>query len=267
MTAAALRSIDDDLLHRGHVSVRMDGPVVTVTLNRPDVRNAQLPETWEALAHIGTQLGDEVRVVLVCGEGSSFSAGLDRSAFSPEPGSLLAGLVGAPPTVADEMIAGFQGGFSWLGDPRFVSIAAVSGHAVGAGFQLALACDLIVVADDAQFRMAEVSLGLVPDLGGTGRLSRLVGYQRALEICATGRHVRADEAVRIGLALVSVPIDELDAAVADLAAALVESPPAAVRAITALVAGAQHNTAEEQLAAERAAQIPLLADLLRSARR
>ncbi|MGS0684026.1 enoyl-CoA hydratase/isomerase family protein [Nakamurella sp. GG22] len=245
----------------------MDGPVVTVTLNRPDVRNAQLPETWEALAHIGSQLGDEVRVVLVCGEGSSFSAGLDRSAFSQEPGSLLAGLVGAPPTVADEKIAGFQRSFSWLGDPGFVSIAAVSGHAVGAGFQLALACDLIVVADDAQFRMAEVSLGLVPDLGGTGRLSRLVGYQRALEICATGRHVRADEAVRIGLALVSVPSDELDAAVADLAAALVESPPSAVRAITALIAGAQHNTAEEQLAAERAAQLPLLADLLRSAHR
>ena len=86
-----------------------------------------------------------------------------------------------------------------------------------------------------QFRMAEVSLGLVPDLGGTARLVRLVGYQRALEICATGRHVRADEAVRIGLALVSVPLAELDAAVADLAAAIVESPAPAVRAITALM--------------------------------
>ena len=72
--------------------------------------------------------------------------------------------------------------------------------------------------------MAEVSYGLVPDLGGTARLLQLVGYQRALEICATGRHVSAAEAVRIGLALVSVPLAELDAAVADLAAALVESP-------------------------------------------
>ena len=208
-------------------------------------------------------------MVLVCGEGSSFSAGLDRSAFSPRPGSLLAhDLAGAPPTVADETIAGFQRGFSWLADPRFVSIAAVAGHAVGAGFQLALACDLIVVADDAQFRMAEVSLGLVPDLGGTGRLSRLVGYQRALEICATGRHVSADEAVRIGLALVSVPLAELDAAVADLAAALVESPAAGgPRDQGADRPRAQHNTADEQLAAERAAQIPLLADLLRSAHR
>ncbi len=259
MTVGAAAGIDEELLGRGHVAVRFDGPVVTVSLNRPEVRNAQLPETWEALAHIGSRLDNRTRVVLVCGEGSSFSAGLDRSAFSREPGSLLARLAGAPTTVADEMIAGYQRGFSWLADPRFVSIAAVAGHAVGAGFQLALACDLIVAADDAQFRMAEVSLGLVPDLGGTARLARLVGYQRALEICATGRHVTAGEAVRIGLALVSVPLAELDDAVADLAAALVESPAPAVRSIKALLTSAQQVSAEDQLAAERAAQIPLLA--------
>jgi enoyl-CoA hydratase/carnithine racemase len=203
-------------------------------------------------------------VVIVCGEGPSFSAGLDRAALSPEAGSLLAELATAPDTVAGEAIAGYQRGFSWLSDPRFVSIAAVAGHAVGAGFQLALACDLIVAADDAQFRMAEVSYGLVPDLGGTARLLRLVGYQRALEICATGRHVRADEAVRIGLALVSVPVGELDSAVADLAAAIVESPAPAVRAIKALMSAAHDNTADEQLAAERAAQIPLLVGLARA---
>ena len=265
MTGGPVAGIDDELLARGHVAVSFDGPVVTVSLNRPEVRNAQLPETWEALAHLGSRLGDEVRVVLVCGEGQSFSAGLDRSAFSREPGSLLARLAGAPPTVADETIAGFQRGFSWLADPRFVSIAAVAGHAVGAGFQLALACDLIVAADDAQFRMAEVSLGLVPDLGGTARLVRLVGYQRALEICATGRHVYADEAVRIGLALVTVPLAELDAAVGDLAAALVESPAAPVRSLKALLASAAYLPPAEQLAAERGAQIPLLAALARTA--
>ncbi len=265
MTGGAAPGIDDGLLERGHVAVRFDGPVVTVSLNRPEVRNAQLPETWEALAHIGSRLGNDVRVVLVCGEGQSFSAGLDRSALSREAGSLLGRLAGAPPTVADETIATFQQGFTWLSDPRFISIAAVTGHAVGAGFQLALACDLIVAADDAQFRMAEVSLGLVPDLGGTARLTRLVGYQRALEICATGRHVHAEEAVRIGLALVSVPPDELDDAVADLAAALVESPAMAVRSVKALLSTAHHASAEEQLAAERAAQIPLPAALARSA--
>lgn len=256
--------VDHDLLAKGRVALELDGPVAMVSLNRPEVRNAQLPETWEALAHIGSRLPDDIRVVIVCGEGPSFSAGLDRSAFGGGPDSLLAVLGTAPVTVADEQIAGFQRGFSWLSDPRFVSIAAVSGHAVGAGFQLALACDLIVAADDAQFRMAEVSLGLVPDLGGTARLVRLVGQQRALEICATGRHVRADEAVRIGLALVSVPLADLDDAVADLAAAIVESPAPAVRAITALVTSAHDNTPEEQLAAERAAQITLLAGLARN---
>ena len=263
MAASATPGFDSELLARGHVLVRVDGPVATISLDRPKVRNAQLRETWEALAHIGSAMPNDVRVVLVCGEGKSFSAGLDRSAFSPGPDSLLGGIAGAPEAVANETIAGFQRGFSWLADPRFVSIAAVAGHAVGAGFQLALACDLIVVADDAEFRMAEVSYGLVPDLGGTARLLELVGYQRALEICATGRHIPAQEAVRIGLALVSVPLAELDAAVADLAAALVESPAPAVRAIKALLLAAQHNNAEAQLAAERAAQIPLLVELAR----
>ena len=266
MTTLAHQStaIDHDLLRRGHVALRHDGAVLTVTLNRPQVRNAQLPATWEALAHIGSQVPDEVRVVIVCGEGSSFSAGLDRSAFDPSPGSLLTRLATATTPVADEAIAGFQLAFSWLSDPRFVSIAAVAGHAIGAGFQLALACDLIVVARDAQFRMAEVGLGLVPDLGGTARLLRSVGYQRALEICATARHVGAEEAVRIGLALASVPVAELDAAVADLAAALIENPPESVRAITSLMAAALVNSPTEQLAAERTAQISLLRAMMRA---
>ncbi len=256
---------DPELLRRGHVVLRIDGPVATVSLDRPAARNPQLPETWAALAHLGDTLGADIRVVIVCGEGASFSAGLDRSAFAPTADSLLGSIARAPRTVADETIAGFQRGFTWLSDPRFVSIAAVAGHAVGAGFQLALACDLIVVAEDAEFRMAEVSYGLVPDLTGTGRLMRLVGYQRALEICATGRHVHAEEAVRIGLALCSVPLAELDAAVADLAAALVESDAEAVRAMKGLFAGAWDRTVSEQHAAERAAQVPLLARLAAAA--
>jgi len=258
-------TIDHAMLDRGHVALRVEGPVATVTLNRPQVHNAQLPETWEALAHLGSRLPSTVRVVIVSGEGASFSAGLDRSAFDRSPTALLGRLALAPTAAADEVIAGFQRAFSWLADPRFVSIAAVSGHAIGAGFQLALACDLIVVARDAQFRMAEVSLGLVPDLGGTARLVRSVGYQRALEICATGRHVGADEAVRIGLALACVPVDELDAAVADLTAALIESPPEAVRAITALMNQAQTNSPADQLAAERSAQIGLIRAMAKTA--
>ena len=91
-----------------------------------------------------------------------------------------------------------------------IIVAAVRGAAVGAGFQLALACDLRVLADDARFSMREPLLGLVPDLTGTKPLVDLVGYSRALEICATTRWVTADEARDIGLATAVVPSDELD---------------------------------------------------------
>ncbi len=262
----ARAAFDDDLLTRGRLSVVVDGGVLTITLNAPQVRNAQLPETWKALAHIGSRIADGsltagddgVRVVLVRGAGPSFSAGLDRSALAGSPDSLLMTLARQPPAVSDETIAAFQAGLAWLSDPSFVSIAAVQGHAIGAGFQLALACDLIVAADDAQFAMAEVTLGLVPDLGGTGRLVRSVGTARALEMCATGRRVSASEAMRIGLALTVVPVHELDATVADLSAALMASDPEAVRGVTRLITGCGGRTSDQQLAAERFEQLARL---------
>ncbi len=246
---------DPELLGRGRLRVETDGALTTITLDRPEIRNAQLPETWEALAHIGSRLPADTRVVVVTATGGSFSAGLDRSAFGGGVDSALGRIAAAPDTVADDLIAGYQRGFSWLADPSFISIAAVRGHAVGAGFQLALACDLILAADDAQFSMAEVTLGLVPDLGGTGRLIAAVGRARALEICATGRRVGAGEAVRTGLALVSVPSEQLEGTVSDLVAALTAAPADPVRAVTRLITGAADRTTDEQLAAERAEQI------------
>ena len=252
---------DAELLSAGRLAVELSGGVLTVTLDRPDIRNAQLPETWEALAHIGSRVPESVRVVIVRGAGESFSAGLDRSMFTGGADSVLLQLASAPDTVAHGRIAGFQRGFSWLADPAFVSLAAVQGYAVGAGFQLALACDLVLAADDAQFCMAEVGLGLVPDLGGTGELVRAVGYQRALEICATGRRVGAGEAVRIGLALAQVPADELDQAVADLTDALLTPPVEAVRAVTRLLGSARSAEAGDQLVAEQHEQLRRVREL------
>jgi len=136
-----------------------------------------------------------------------------------------------------------------------VSIAAVQGHAVGAGFQLALACDLRVAATDAQFTMAEPSLGLVPDLGGTQVLVDLVGYARALEICATGRRVGAGEASDLGLVNLVVGGPQLRGAVDDLAAAICGSPAEAVAATKALLLGASRRSYADQLLAERTAQL------------
>ena len=242
-------------------------PVLTITLNRPDIRNAQLPVTWEALAHIGSRLPVATRVVVVKGAGQSFSAGLDRSVFGLGGDSVLTQIASAPDSVAHNMIAAFQSGFSWLRDPSFVSIAAVSGHAIGAGFQLGfLGCDLVVAADDAMFCMAEVGLGLVPDLGGTGPLVRAVGYQRALEICATGRRVGATEAVRqIGLALAAVPRDELRAgAVADLVDALISQPtecPEGGDQADRFGHGGLHAGGRQCLEAEQAEQLNRLCEL------
>ena len=242
----------------GGVELERDGPVATVTLRRPDVLNAQTPATWEALREIGRGLTGDVRVVVVRGEGRAFSSGLELS----DGGSgFLDALTRTGPDEAAGRIAAYQEGFTWLHRPGIVSVAAVQGHAIGAGFQLALACDLRVLAEDAQLRMAEVALGLVPDLGATKRLVELVGYARALEICLTGRRIGAAEALRLGLATVVVPGADLDAAVDDLVAALLEAPRDAVIEIKALLAGAAARSEADQLRAEREAQVRRLRDL------
>lgn len=254
---------DTDLLQRGGLALDVDGARATITLSRPDSLNAQTPDTWAALAAIGESLGDDVRVVVVRGEGRAFSAGLDRSLFTPAPGRPgIAALGTVPPEEADLTIAGYQAGFSWLRDPSRVTVAAVQGHAIGGGFQLALACDLRIVADDVQFRMAEPALGIVPDLGGTHPLVRSVGYARAVEICLTGRRVGAEESVRIGLALRAVPPADLDAATDELATALVGAPPGAAAETLRLLAGVTDGLdPAAALAAERAAQVRRLRSL------
>lgn len=241
------------------VGLRLDveGLIATITLDRPEVRNAQTPAMWTALAEIGRTLPDDVRVVVVTGEGETFSAGLDRAMLDPTnagDGSVL-GLLALSDEDASARIDEFQRGFTWLRDPRFVSIAKVRGYAIGAGFQLALACDLRMVADDAKFSMKESALGLVPDLTGTKPLVEHVGYARALEICATARVVPAEEAVRIGLATASVPSAGLDAAVADLAAALVAPMAGVVPETKRLLQGAADRDLDEQRRLEREAQV------------
>lgn len=239
------------------MAVQQSGPVLTVTLNRPEARNAQTPGTWAALAAIGQNVPSDVRVVVLRGAGESFSAGLDRAMLSPH------GIDGEPSLVelaamgeqeVDAQITEYQRAFTWWSRPDIISVAAVQGHAVGAGFQLALACDLRLLADDAQLAMRETSLGLVPDLTGTGPLVRAVGYARALEICVTGRWVGAREAVDIGLAQLVVPRPELDAAIDDLVAALTTPDAGAVRETKQLLQGAGDRAPHEQHALERQAQ-------------
>ncbi|MBI3688768.1 MAG: enoyl-CoA hydratase/isomerase family protein [Actinobacteria bacterium] len=238
--------------------------VATITLDRPERLNAQTPRMWLLLAEIGRALVGTVRVVVVRGSGRAFSAGLDRAYLTGAvgPGAVGPGeLARMPAERAEAVIESYQRGFGWLRRTDLVSIAAVQGHAIGAGFQLALACDLRILADDARLQMAEGSLGLVPDLGGTKPLVDTVGYARALEICLSGRRVEAAEAERIGLANLVVPAAELAAATSDLVATVLAAPRGAVAEIKALLAGAGGRSRSEQEAAERAAQRRRLADL------
>ncbi len=238
--------------------------IATITLNRPERRNSQTPHTWLWLARVVNALPGSIRVLFITGQGPSFSAGLDKSEFTAAgsdeaPG--LAGIAHATAAQADEAIASYQEAFNLGSRPGLVSIALVQGYAVGAGFQLALSCDIRIVTEDAQFSMAEVTLGLVPDLGGTKRLVELVGYSRAASICLTGRRVSAAEADQIGLVTAVVHADQLAAAGDQFAAQIMAMPRSAVAETKALLLAAADNSHADQQLAERTAQYRQLREL------
>jgi enoyl-CoA hydratase/carnithine racemase len=241
-----------------------DLAVATVTLNRPEKRNPQTPQTWLWLVKAVNALPGSVRVLILRGAGSSFSAGLDRAVFTASgtaeaPG--LAGIAHSAPGEASKAIAMFQEAFDLGSRPGLVSIALVQGHAIGAGFQLALSCDIRIAADDASFSMAEVTLGLVPDLGGTKRLVELVGYSRAASICLTGRPVTVAEADAIGLVSSVVPAEDLHAAGQRYADQILALPRTAVIETKALLLEASERSQAEQQRAEREAQYRQLREL------
>lgn len=249
----------------GRVLLDVAGPVATVILADPAHRNAQTPMFWHALAEAGRSLPGTVRVVVLRAEGPSFSAGLDRRLLDPDgvPGEFnpfrLASADGAE---CDVVLSTYQEAFTWWRRADIITVAAVHGHAVGGGFQLALACDLRVAAEDARFTMRETSLGLVPDLTGTKSLTDLVGYGRAMEICLTGRWIDAPEALGMGLVNAVVARDDLDDAVAALVESLLAAPRNAVVETKALLLGAASRDYDSQRAAERQAQARRIRDLM-----
>lgn len=239
-----------------------DGAVLTITLCRPEHRNPQTPTLWHTLERLATTLDPEIRLVVLNADGPDFSAGLDRGMLSPD------GIPGEPRVLSvaanrgegetAELIKGFQRGFTAWGECSAIVLAAVQGNAVGAGFQLALAADIRLVATNVQFSLREPSLGLVPDLGGTLPLVRALGYSRALEICVTSRFMGAQEAVAYGLATLAVPPETLSEVTGEVAAAILEIPDRALRETKKLLRAAVDNPLAAQLKAEREAQARLL---------
>jgi enoyl-CoA hydratase/carnithine racemase len=208
--------------------VEHDGAVARLVLTRPERHNAQTPLLWHELRAAGAALAADpgVCAAVVIGEGPSFSSGIDLAEL--EPGGFLHRVAHADDATALAMIGEAQAAFSWIGEAPFPVVAAVRGFAIGAGIQLALACDVRIVAADATLAVAEVGLGVVPDLGATVALPRLVGIERALDLVLTARRFSGSEAPTLGLALRAVPAADVETEAMAYARALAARPRAAL---------------------------------------
>jgi enoyl-CoA hydratase/carnithine racemase len=202
--------------------------VATMTVNRPERRNAL---SWRVIADLRGVLAEakadaEVRVVVLTGAGDrAFCAGADLEGMAKADDD---GAAGDPFLELHEGRGGLASLFSelWaLGKP---TIARVRGYALAGGFGLALACDFVIAADDAQFGAPEIDLGLWPYMA-TVPLTRSMAPKKALELMLTGRRVDAAEADRLGFVTRVVPVDGLDAAVDELASVLAAKPASTVK--------------------------------------
>jgi enoyl-CoA hydratase/carnithine racemase len=237
------------------VLLEVDAGVARVRLNRADKRNGLDLAMFEALIATGEHIASDrsVRAVVLSGEGPAFCAGLDWNAFLAD-GASSQTLLARDPARSPANVAQ-RACWVWTEVPVPV-IAAVHGAALGGGLQLALACDLRVVAPDAQLSVMEIRYGLVPDMTASQTLLRLVRADVAKELVFTGRVVTGEEAGRIGLATL-VAADPLAEATA-LARTIAALSPHAIRAGKALLDRAPAMTTSDALAYETALQLGLL---------
>jgi enoyl-CoA hydratase/carnithine racemase len=227
------------------IRYQREGDVANLTLARPGKRNAQNPLMWRELARLGSELlsDDSLRCLVVTGEGPVFSAGID---IAEGMAGMMAEWAERPATERDRTEAmAAAGTFSWIPQLGCASVAAVRGHAYGAGLQLALACDFRIFAEGTKVGLPETRFGLMPDMGATVRLPRIVGEARARELILLGEVIGAAEALRIGLANRVVPSDDLETAAAEFAARLAAQPPLAVRGARQAIDVAWDHGAEE----------------------
>jgi enoyl-CoA hydratase/carnithine racemase len=194
------------------------GAVGLARLNRPDARNALSPELLEELAAVCERwdADEEIRCIVIAGSDEWFAAGADIRAMATRT---LVETLTAPAARFWERLAGV----------RTPLIAAVSGFALGGGCELALSCDMIVASETAEFGQPEILLGIIPGGGGTQRLARVIGKQRAMELVLTGRRIGAEEARSFGIVnSVAAKKEWLETAL-ELADVVARRPPLAVR--------------------------------------
>jgi enoyl-CoA hydratase len=218
----------------------LDG-VALVTIDRPHVRNALDAATIDQLVEAMEQLDADAacRCIVLTGAGErAFAAGGDIREMVEES---------APQLLASDRFARWER----LGRLHTPTIAAVRGYALGGGCELAMACHMIVAADDAVFGQPEIRLGIIPGAGGTQRLTRALGKTKAMELILTGRTLPAAEAHAYGLVSRLVPATEVLSAALDLAAQIAAMPPLAVRAAIEAIDAAEELPLGEGLAFER----------------
>lgn len=233
------------------------GGIGTVTLARPDKRNAQNPLMWQELAGLGAKLrpDETLRCLVVAAEGPVFSAGIDLAEGMAGLAD-VAGRADEEQAMAEGVAA--AGTFSWIPELGCSSVAAVQGHAYGAGLQLALACDFRIFAEGTKVGLLETRFGLLPDMGATVRLPRIIGEARARELILLGEIIDADQALRIGLANRVVPGHDVPAAAAELAGRLAAQPPLAIRGARQAIDAAWHRAPQEAFRLALEAQLRCL---------
>jgi len=223
------------------VETSLDEPhVALLRLNRPEARNALSPEVMDRLIAELERLdpGPEVRCIVIAGSEKVFAAGADIKAMSER-------------SFAEALTHPSSSFWRRLAAVKTPTIAAVSGYALGGGCELALACDMIVASDTAVFGQPEINLGIIPGGGGTQRLARVLGKQRAMEYVLTGRRFDAAEALGLGLVNEVVANGEwLEQALA-LAHAVAEQPPIAARLAKQAVIAAEETALSAGLENER----------------
>ena len=248
------------------VMLEIEDSIAIVTLNRPEVLNAMNAEVWQGLVDVANKIKQEpeVRVAIITGAGDrAFSSGLDLKAAAE--GKAFPDI---PIRQGPDVLTTLKHSFTVYEELAVPVIAAIQGYCFGAGLQLAAACDFRIASEDAQLAILEVSrLGIVPDIGGTQRLPRLVGPSRAKLILMTGRRIDAQEALRIGLVDEVHPKDKFMDAARSLAQEIAALNPDAVQGVKRAVNVAMSHSLEVGLAFETATalSVPRVSDMVRDA--
>lgn len=212
--------------HTDHVLISIDNHVATLTLNRPESRNSLSDEVLVAISAALDRLehDPEVRAVVVTGAGKGFCSGGDLNDMVDRSGMFEGDAV----QLRNRYVFGVQNNTRRLAAFRKPLIAAVNGHAVGAGMGMALSCDIRVISDNAKLGATFPKIGLVAGDGSAHLLQRTVGFSRAAELLLTARLFGAEEALQIGVAHHVVPADQVLSTALQIAHSIAELPPTAI---------------------------------------